>query len=228
MNRLLNRDDLVLIGDSALITCGLSAALMAVVLLLSEVMWGDSLVPVWMELVSSIAFFAPMLLGPVLVWLASKRKITVPAVLGVALGAGLSAVVFAILIALTGLFQIALRGIQTEGPWGLVVVGALGLVALAVVGFRLLRDGGADRRRAQPAHLLLDVLRIAAAVIVVVYTAVIIALSLVPQRGEIIEALAFMLIGAVTGACLAAGAAILTRAVAKRGTPPLDAGVSAA
>jgi hypothetical protein len=148
-------------------------------------------------------------------------------VLGAVLGGVLSAVSLALLAALSGLFQLTLRWIQTEGPWGLVVVGVLGLVLLAVVAVHLLKDTRADRRLPSPAHPLLNVLRIAAAVIVVVYTSTIVVVSLMPRSGELIEALAFMLIGAVNGASLVAGAALLTRLMDKRGEPAADAGVSA-
>jgi hypothetical protein len=226
MNNYLDRDDLLLIGDGALITCGVSAMAMAVVLLLSEVLSAQSEVPVWLQTVSSTAFFGSALAGPVLAWLASKRKITALVVLGAVLGGVLIVVSFAILAALTGVFQLALRGIKTEGPWGLAALSVLALAGLAFVAVRLIRDALADRRKPQPEHPTLDVLRIASAAIVVVYIAAIVLVAFIPGRAEVIEAITFMLISAVSGACLVAGPAMLTHAIKNRQQPTLDAGVN--
>ena len=227
MNRFLDRDDLLLIGDGALITCGLSAGLTALVLLLTEVVWGVTGAPNWVQILSMIAVFGSAIGGPVLAWLASGRTITLPAVLGLLLGGVLSAVAFGVLAALVFASRFAFVWIKTEGPWSLVFVGALALIALAWVTFHLLKDTRADRRLPQPTHPLLNVLRIVAAVIVVVYTSTIVVLSLNPQSGELIEAIAFMLMGAVNGACLVAGSAILSRVMTKPEEPAVVAGMSA-
>jgi hypothetical protein len=207
---LATRERYELAGDGALVTAGTLSALTGIVLLITGVIIQGS-VPVWIELASSAAVLVGSVAGPVIAWLLHGRRITVPAAVGALLGLPVTGIVFFGFVAFSTALGWALKGLNDADWFGPLV--AAGLVSVAAIGgvAWLVADGIRDRAPSRREHLRVDRARFAAAAAVVAYSTVVIMYALRPGSGEVLEAIAFVLLGAVGGASIVGMADALER-----------------
>ena len=225
MSRIGSRDEFMLVGDAAIMTAALSAALMGIVMLLTEVLYDSTSLPRWVEGLSAIFFFGGGIAGPIIAWLFGGRKITLTAVMGGFLGVGIGAAAFGVLAGLVFVLRLFIGRLVTDFPLELVLVASLLGLGLAAVAAWLIRDAITDRRLVRPLHPARDIARFASVAVIVVYCAVIGVLALQPDAGEIAEAPMFMLMVALSGAGIVAGAVLAERVLAKK--PAADASAPA-
>jgi hypothetical protein len=213
---MISRDDAALVGDAAIMTGALNALLMGLVMLVTEVLFDSTMVPSWIEALSGIFFNGGAVAGPVIAWLLAGRKITVSAVVGGFLGVGIAAAVFGVLAGLVFVLRRFIGGVMPDFPLELVIVASLFGLGLAIVAGWLIRDAIKDRKLAEPLHPLRDTVRIASVAVIALYCAVIAVLAFQPDAGEIAEAPIFMLMVAIVGAGIAAGAVLAGRVLARK------------
>jgi uncharacterized membrane protein YfcA len=112
-----------------------------------------------------------------------------------------------------------LQGINDAEWFGPLVGAVLVEIAFLVLCIWVVADAIRDRRAARE-HPKIDTARLAAFAVVVVYTVAVIVLSLQPDAGEIIEALAFMLMGALGGGCAVGFADLAERLLVRKEPAP--------
>lgn len=203
------RERFELAGDAALITAATLAILTSIVLLISAGV-GDREVPVAIQIASAVAALLGGVVGPVTAWLMHRRRIGLPAAIGAVVGVPAAGVVFGVFIAFSAVLGWAISPLSDAdyaGPLAAAVLVAVALVALAVW---LVIDAVRDYARDSREHASLDIVRILATFIIAAYSSVIIFLAFGEVGGEIIEAIAFMLMGAVTGASVVVFADLAT------------------
>lgn len=220
------RDWYELLGDGALISAGTMALITGVVLLVTGVIVRGS-VPVWMEFGSGIVTLLAFVVGPLLAWLVHDRKVSVPAIGGALLSAPITAIAFGAFVLLSTALGWILHSVN-DAEWfgplvGLILAGA-GFVVLCAW---LVGDAVRDRGKPAREHPRIDAVRFAAVAVVSVYAAVVLVFALQPGAGEVIEALAFMLMAAVVGGS-AVGMADLAERILARKTPPTPERVTGA
>lgn len=205
----------VLAGDGAVITAGTMSLLTGAVLLVTGVMIKGS-VPVWLEVGSGIAVLFGGLAGPIAAWLVHGERISAPAVIGALLSGPVTGTVFfAFVLASTALGWI-LRGVNDEEWFGPLVGAALVAAAFAALCAWLAVDALRDLRSSRREHVRVDVVRLASVAVIIVYSATVMVFSLRPGTGEVLEAIAFMLMGALAGGAAVGLADIVQRSVATR------------
>jgi hypothetical protein len=213
------RERFELAGDAAVVTAAVLAVLTSIVLLVSAGV-GDREVPVAIQLASALAVLLGGIAGPVVAWLMHGRRITLPAVLGGIVGAAVSGAAFAVFVAFStalGWVLSPLTDAEWAGPLaGLVLVAVAFVVLVVWLLFDAVRDYARPRRR----HRSLDILRILSTIVIATYSVVITVLAFAGPGGEIVEALAFMLIGAVNGALVVTMADFLVRLIAPKPEGP--------
>lgn len=192
------RDWYELLGDGALITAGTMALVTGVVLLVTGVIIRGG-VPVAIEFGSGILTLLAFVGGPVIAWLVHGRAVTLPAIGGAILAAPVTALLFFTFVLLSTALGWILRGVNDADWFGPLVGLVLAGTGFATLCAWLVADAVRDQRAAPPEHRRIDVARLAAAVIVIVFTVTVVAFALQPGAGEVFEAIAFMLIAAVVG-----------------------------
>lgn len=220
-----------LLGDGALISAGTMALFTGVVLLVTGVIVRGS-VPVWMELGSGILTLVAFVVGPVIAWLAHERALSLTAIGGAILAAPMAAVLFFAFVLLSTALGWILRSVNDADWFGPLIGVILAGTAFATLCVWLLFDAARDRIASPREHPRIDTARLAAVAIVVVYTVTVVVFALQPGAGEVIEALAFMLIAAVVGGS-AVGMADLAERLLPRHEPnapqdPVTAGPATA
>lgn len=207
------RERFELAGDAALITAATLAVLTSIVLLMSAGV-GDREVPVAIQIASAAAVLFGGIAGPVIAWLMHRRRISVPAVVGALVGGPVAGVVFGVFVAFSTVLGWAISPIsdaEYAGPLAAASVVAAAFVALVVwLAIDAVRDCAQDRRE----HRSLDIVRMLSTLIITLYSSVIVVLAFGKPGGEIIEAIAFMLMGAVNGASVVTIADVATRLTA--------------
>lgn len=215
------RERLELAGDGALITAATFALLTSIVLLIAQG-FGDREVPVAVQILSAVAVLLAGVGGPLITWLLHDRRISLPAIVGAIVGSGATGGVFFAFVALsTGIgWAIApLWDAEYAGPLaGAIIV----TVAFFVLVIWLVVDAIRDLAPGRRTHSRLDTTRLIAAAAVVAYSAVIAVVSFRPGAGETIEALAFMLLGAVSGGLAVTFADLATRLLVPRHSESAD------
>lgn len=204
------RERFELAGDAALITAATLAVLTSIVLLISAGV-GDREVPVAIQIASAVAALLGGVAGPAAAWLMHRRRIGLPAVLGALVGAPVSGVAFGFFVAFSAVLGWAISPINDADYAGPLAAAVLVAVALVAVVVWLVIDAARDYASSRREHVPLDIVRILSMFIVASYSSVIIFLAFGEAGGEIIEAIAFMLMGAVTGASVVTIADIATR-----------------
>lgn len=219
------RAALVLAADGAAINAAILALATAALLLLAQGM-GERELPVGLQIASGLVIWLATLAGPVLVWRLHCRRITLPAVFGALLGAPVAAAVFFLFVALSTALGWVISPISdAEGAGPLVAGSLVGLAFIALLVW-LARDAVRDLRTTPPADRTLDVARLLAAGSIAVYSVIVVVLALGKAGAEMFEALAFMLVGGVSGAAVVTMADLVTRALKPGAEGPTAGNVS--
>lgn len=206
------RTALVLAADGAAISAAVFALAIAAALLVAQAV-GDREVPVGLQIASGVITWLAGIAGPLLVWRMHRRRITLPAVLGALLGAPVAAAVFFLFVALSTALGWVISPISDAEGAGPLVAGSLVGLAFVVLLIWLAADAARDLRATSPANRTLDVARLLAAASIAVYSVIVVLLALGEAGAEMFEALAFMLVGGVSGAAVVAMADLITRAL---------------
>ncbi len=216
------RERLVLAGDGALITGAALASVIAVALLVA---WGvgDREVPVALQLLNGPLSLAAAIGGPIAAWLLHRRRITPPAVLGALLAGPVVGIVFGLFVASSTLLGWVLRPLSDADYIGPLVAGIVVAAAFAVFMGWLGVSTIGDLRDERPGRRRLELVRLVALGIVVAYSVTIVVLAVVGPTAEIGEAIAFMLVGAISG-----GLAVLMADLMSHWLAPRPAGSGAA
>lgn len=209
-----------LAGDAGLIAAAVLAGLTALVLLIARAA-GDGDLPVVLQAASAAAVLLGVTAGPAAAWIMHRRPVTLPAALGALLGVPLAGAVFGLVVALSTALGWALSPLTQAEYAGPLAAGAL--VAADFVGLIvwLVIDAFRDARGRRQHHSL-NVARAVSAAVVGTFSATIIVLSLGPMGGEILEAFAFVLMGAVVGASAATLAHVAVSLAARGSSTPED------
>lgn len=213
-----------LLGDGALISAGTMALAMGVVLLVTGVIIRGS-VPVGIEFGSGILTLAAFAAGPLIAWSVHERKVTFAAIGGAFLGAPVTAVLFAAFVLVSTALGWVLKGLNDAAWFGPLVGLILVETAFVTLCVWLVVDAIRDRRKTPREHRRADTARPVAVAVVTVYATVVGAFALQPGAGEILEAIALMLIAAVAGGSAVGMADLVERLLAPK-TPPAPGDVA--
>lgn len=210
------RESFELAGDGALFTAASLAVLTSIVLLVTEVGAAGQEPSMAVQFASALVVFLGTVAGPVAAWLMHRRRISLPAVLGAFLGVPAAGAVFALFVGFSAALGWAISPLS-DAEWAGPLVGAIVVTAgfFALVAW-LVVDAARDRSADPPEHHSLDVARIVSAIVATTYTAVIAVVALSGTSGEIVEAIGFMLVGAVIGALVVFGADLATRLAGRK------------
>jgi hypothetical protein len=220
MRTIITRDRLDLVGDALLLT----SAAFCLVTGLTGLLFAPTGVPEpgteWATAIGSLLSMAVVVVIPVLVWLLHGRRLSGMAVLGGAVGAFSTGLVFmavAMLSALLGLIVSPFTQSEFAGPVAMLVLASAGFVAVVLwLVVDAIRDLAPQRRR----RPRIDALRLLSAVILVVFAAgMTVWVVNNPDPGETAEAPVFVMLAGLGGALAVAGAETLT-GLASRGTAP--------
>lgn len=220
----IGRERVELAGDAALITAAVFAVSISIALLIALAV-GDRAVPAPLQVLSALLVMLTWAGGPMIAWLVHRRPLNVPAVLGALLGGPVGGAVFFVLVGISQVLGWALSpftGIGYIGPLLMAALVGLGFAALSAwLVADALRDNGGRRE-----HMTLDLVRMASAATVAVFVGVIAVLAFGRAGPELAEAIAFMLMGAISAASIVTMADLVVgRAVAKaEATAPAEAG----
>ncbi len=209
----------VLAADGAVITAATFALLTGIALLLAQAV-GDREVPVGLQVASGLAVLLGGVAGPALAWFMHGRRITLPAILGALLAGPVVGAAFFLFLALSQVLGWIISPISDAEGAGPLVLAALVALDFVYVMAWLLVDGARDLRADPPTHKKLDIARILAVVVLVAYSAIVVVLALGEAGPEMLEAIAFMLMGAVSGAATIAMADVGTRVFRPRAGEP--------
>jgi hypothetical protein len=216
------RERLELAGDGALTTAATFAVLTAIVLLVAQGV-GNREVPVALQILSAAAMLLGGVGGPVIAWLIHDRRISLPAVVGAILGAPAAGAVFFVFVALSTAIGWAISPLWDAEYAGPLAGAILVTVAFFVLVIWLVTDAVRDLAPSRRTHARLDTVRLIAAGLVAAFSAAVMVLAFAPGNAEIAEALAFMLLGAVSGGLAVTFADLATRLLVPK--PQQSAGV---
>jgi hypothetical protein len=220
LRAIVTRDRLALVGDALLLT----AAAFCLVTGLTALFVAPTGAPEpgmeWATTIGSLLSMAMVVVIPVLVWLLHGRALSGMAVLGGAVGAFSTGLVFMGVVALSallGLLASPFTDSEFAGPVAMLILAAAGFVAVVVwLVVDAIRDLAARRRR----YPRIDALRLLSAVILVVFAAGMAVLIVSnPGVGEVADAPVFVMVAGLAGALAVAGAETLT-GLTSRGTAP--------
>ncbi len=212
------RERLELASDAALITAATLAALTSIVLLISAGV-GDREVPVAIQIASALAALLGGVAGPVVAWLMHHRRVSLAAVFGALIGMPVAGAVFWVFVGLSAILGWVISPISDAEYAGPLAAAAIVAAAFAALVVWLVIDAVRDYAPNRRDHRTLDVVRLVSTVIVAAYSTVIVVLAFGGTGGEIIEAIAFMLMGALGGASMVTMADVVTRLTADQAGP---------
>ena len=205
-----------LFADACLLTAGTFAACVAVggglVQLLGLV--GGPVANVVQALLGPIFTFAALFVGPGAAWVLRGRRLSGAAVIGALFGLVAMVAVLGILIA--GVLTIARPIVGAEAPTAIALASIFGVAVIAIVAVSL-TDAIRDLRGAR-ASTRLDALRLAAAAAIVLFLAAMGVAMVVAPGTDILEALPIMIVFALAGGMMTAGAGAADRGAAHSGT----------
>jgi hypothetical protein len=205
-----------LAGDGALISAGISSALLGAVLLAAVPFTGE--VPVWIQLLSAAAMFVMVVGGPVATWFVYGRRVTLPAVLGVIVGGPVTGAVFFLFVGVSRAVGWLLQTVNDADWFGPLVTAALAMISLLAWVTALAVRGVMDLRRPQPEHKRLDIWRMASWVVLLVF-GIAVTVVAIKVTGEIAEAPAFAMLAAVSGGISVFTADLMTSLMARKELP---------
>lgn len=176
-------------------------------------------VPV-VSIVSSVLFFAGGIAGPILAWLAHRRKPSWVALLGAVIGAGLIGVVLPAFGLLAGGLSLLLAPVWKSEVAGALVAGGLLVVAFVAMIVWLVAGAVRDLVRRLEERKRLALMRIGSASVLLVYVVAWIVIVLtVAGDGDWADPGAFVLAFGLSGGLAVLGADLATKVVARRGAP---------
>lgn len=207
------RDHVEIALDACLMTAGLFAIVASIALGIVALAGGPS-VPTWLQVIGQL-FGSVLILGvgvggPVLTWRLYERRFSPVAILGAILGAG----AVGLLTASAAFLSVPLAWIvspisksEFAGP-----ITLLGIMVIAFAGAMvwLLFDAARDAAPARRSHARLDVVRLTAAVAIVVFSAVVGLISVMRPGLGSGEAIIFALVFGISAGAMTAGADLLS------------------
>jgi len=209
------RERALLAGDGVLLTAALYGVVLGGTALLMAP--DDANPAAWIQGLSLVLSLGAVIAGPIAAWVLHGRRVTWIAVLGAVIGgmlAGAVVQVVALLSWLFGLILTPLTNAEYAGPLALAAVLVAAFVALVVW---LVADSWRDLRREPREHARLDVVRlVAAAVFVIFVIGVVLYVMSHPDDSESGDVAAFAIAAGVVGGLAVSGAEVATALAARK------------
>lgn len=209
---------LELAGDGGVVTAALSAVCVVLAFIITGGL-GSKQPSAASELASAALMLLAGAGGPIAAWYLHKRRFTVPAVLGMAVGVGAAGAVFFLFVGISqGLDWLLspITGVKYIGPLiAAALVAADFAFLVGWLAFNAIRDlRGAQARRG------IDLARLVAVGVIVAYSGTVVGFVLTGTDAEMLEAIAFMMLAAVAGASMVTFAELATRLNTPVQAPP--------